>query len=105
LVRGDARLTILGDGPLRHSLEALARSLGIADRVDTPGYGDVLPRLRQADLFVLSSDYEGLPAVVLEALASGVPVVTSDSFLAAREMLEGAPGCAVVPIRDPDALA
>ena len=105
LVRGDARLTILGDGPLRHSLEALARSLGIADRVDTPGYGDVLPRLRQADLFVLSSDYEGLPAVVLEALASGVPVVTSDSFLAAREMLEGAPACAVVPIRDPEALA
>jgi len=103
--RSEARLTILGAGPLRPSLEALARSLGIADRVDMPGYGDVLPRLRKANLFVLSSDYEGLPAVVLEALASGVPVVTSDSFLAAREMLEGAPACAVVPIRDPEALA
>ena len=104
--QSNARLTILGDGPLKASLEALAHSLRIADRVDMPGYtGDVLPRLRKSDLFVLSSDYEGLPAVVLESLACGVPVVTSDSFLAAREMLEGLPACAVVPIRDPIALA
>ena len=104
--RNDARLTILGDGPLRRSLEDLARSLGIADRVEMPGYtGDVVKRLRQSDLFVLSSDYEGLPAVILEALASGCPVVTTDSFLAAGELLDGVRGCAVVPVRDPAALA
>jgi glycosyltransferase involved in cell wall biosynthesis len=102
----DARLTILGDGPLRSSLEALARSLGIAERIAMPGYStDVSSHLRQSDLFVLSSDYEGLPAVVLEALASNVPVVTTDSFLAARELLGAAPSCEVVPIRDPEALA
>lgn len=102
----DARLVILGDGPSRHSLEALARSLGIADRVEMPGYtADVAARLRDSDLFVLSSDYEGLPAVVLEAFASNVPVVTTDSFLAARELLDGLGSCAVVPIRDVDALA
>ena len=102
----DALLTILGEGPLRRSLEALARSLGIADRVEMPGYtADVVKHLRQSDLFVLSSDYEGLPAVILEALASGCPVVTTDSFLAAGELLDGVRGCAVVPVRDPDALA
>lgn len=102
----DARLTILGDGPLRSWLGDLARKLGIENRLEMPGYAvDVLKRLRSSDRFVLSSDYEGLPAVVIEALASGVPVVTTDSFQAAREMLEGTRGCAVVPIRDVAALA
>src|SRR5207248_1490886 len=65
LGRPEARLTILGDGPLRPSLEGLAQSLGISDRVEMPGFvEDVLPALRAADLFVLSSDYEGLPAAV-----------------------------------------
>jgi glycosyltransferase involved in cell wall biosynthesis len=102
----DARLTILGDGPLRSELDRLARSLGIADRVDMPGYvGDIIPALRKSDLFVLSSDYEGLPAVVIEALACNVPVVATESFFAARELLDKAPSCAVVPIGDPQALA
>jgi glycosyltransferase involved in cell wall biosynthesis len=102
----DARLVILGDGPLRPTLEARVQALGIADRVEMPGYTmDVTAHLRDCDLFVVSSDYEGLPAVVLEALASNVPVVTTDSFLAAREMLDGVGSCAVVPIRDVDALA
>lgn len=102
----DATLTILGDGPQRKSLQNLARELGIADRVHMPGFlGDVIPSLRQSDLFVLSSDYEGLPAVIFEALASNVPVVTTESFFAARELLSEAEGCAVVPIGDPQALA
>lgn len=103
--RWDSRLTILGDGPLRSDLESLARSLGIADRVDMPGYAPVVPMLRQSHLFVLSSDYEGLPAVLVEALACNVPVVTTDSFHAARHMLGAVPGCAVVPIGDAEALA
>ncbi|MFL6720386.1 MAG: glycosyltransferase [Sphingomonas sp.] len=102
----DARLTCLGDGPLRPSLEALAQSLGITDRLDMPGYtADVLSRLRESDLFVLSSAYEGLPAVLIEALACNVPVVTTDSFLAARDLLGGSESCAVVPPGDPAALA
>lgn len=106
LKRPDARLTILGDGPLRPSLEGLARTLGIADRVEMPGFvEDVVPALRTADLFVLSSDYEGLPAAVIEALACSVPVVTTDCFPAARAMLGRSPLCAVTPVGDPVELA
>lgn len=102
----DARLTILGDGPLRPSLERLARSLEIADRVHMPGYvGDILAWLKKSNLFVLSSDYEGLPAVILESLACNVPVATTESFFAARQLLGGAESCAIVPIGDPEALA
>lgn len=102
----DATLTIMGDGPERPRLEALAQSLGIADRVNMPGFvEDALPWLRSADLLALSSDYEGLPAVVLEAFACNLPVVTTDSFDAARSMVGGAPRCAVVPLGDVDALA
>lgn len=104
-IRSDARLTILGDGPLRADLERLANELGIADRVDMPGHEDVAASLRQSQHFVLSSDYEGLPAVIVEALAAHVPVVTTDSFHAARELLADTPPCAVVPINDPEALA
>lgn len=104
--RPDARLTILGDGPLRPSLENLARTLGIADRVEMPGFAEeVLPALRNADLFVLSSDYEGLPAALIEALACNVSVVTTDCFAGAREMLGRSPFCAVTPVGDPSALA
>jgi glycosyltransferase involved in cell wall biosynthesis len=106
LSRRDARLTILGDGPLRRSLEAHARTLGIADRVAMPGFvDDVQPALAAADLLVLSSDYEGLPAAVIEALAGNVPVVTTDCFLGAREMLGGSRYCGVTPVGDPAALA
>ena len=102
----DCKLVIVGDGPERPRLEALAHSLGIADRVNMPGFvDDVLPCLRTADLFALSSDYEGLPAVVLEALACNVPVVTTDSFDAARSMIAGAPRCAVVPLSDVNGFA
>lgn len=102
----DARLVILGDGPERPRLEALARTLGIEQRVSMPGFvEDAIPCLRTAQLFALSSDYEGLPAVVFEALACNVPVVTTDSFDAARSLLDGVPCSAVVSLGDVDALA
>ena len=102
----DAQLTILGEGPLRPSLERLAQSLGVGGRVHMPGYvGDILPFLRQSDLFVLSSDYEGLPAVIVESLACNVPVAATESFFAARELLGRADSCAIVPIGNPEALA
>lgn len=100
-----ATLTILGDGPLRPALAALARSLGIADRLHLPGFvEDIVPWLEASDLLVLSSDYEGLPAVLIEGLACGVPVVATDSFLAARGLLGGLPGCVVVEAGDAAAL-
>lgn len=106
LSRPDCRLIILGDGPGRPRLKALAKSLGIADRLEMPGFvDDVIPWLHNADLFALSSDYEGWPAVVFEALACNVPVVTTDCFEGAQSLLANAPSCAVVPKGNPAALA
>jgi glycosyltransferase involved in cell wall biosynthesis len=100
------RLVIVGDGPQRRRLELLAKRLGVADRVSMPGFSEnPLPMLRSADLLALSSDYEGLPAVVFEALACNVPVVTTDSFGAAKAVLDPLPRSAVVPLGDIDGLA
>lgn len=71
---------VVGDGPQRAALQDLARELGIADRVTFAGWkpNTDLPDLyRRADLFVFPSRHEGMPNVVLEAMASGLPVVAS----------------------------
>lgn len=73
-----ARLTILGEGPERGKLAQLAEDLGIAARLALPGHvADPLPWLAEASAFVLSSDYEGVPAVVIEALAAGLPLAAT----------------------------
>jgi glycosyltransferase involved in cell wall biosynthesis len=100
----NAVLKIAGEGHQRPELEQLARSLGIADQVEFLGFvSDVPSLMASADLFVLSSDYEGLPAVVVEALACNCPVISTDCFANARDLLEGLPGCAVTE-RDAEAL-
>jgi glycosyltransferase involved in cell wall biosynthesis len=73
-------LLVIGDGPQRTSLEARARALGCDGRVVFAGSlrpAEVEARLRRADAFVLNSRYEGLPHVVLEAFAAGLPVVAT----------------------------
>jgi glycosyltransferase involved in cell wall biosynthesis len=75
----DARLVILGDGPERRKLESLAKSLGIADRVQLPGHSNCVDQwMVAASIFALTSRFEGLPAVVIESLAAGAPVVATD---------------------------
>lgn len=102
----DARLRLAGDGPLSSELAALARELHIADSVEFLGYrSDIGALLAAADGVLLSSDYEGLPAVVLEAFAAGRPVIATDSFPAAGELIGDAPGCALVACRDGAAFA
>lgn len=72
------RIVLAGEGALRGMLEARARELGVADRVQFLGFrSDVRALLPQADAFVLPSHYEGLPLSVLEAMAAGVPVVVT----------------------------
>ena len=72
------RLVLLGEGPLEAKLRTLAATLGIADRVEFAGFvSDPSSRYREAHVLALSSDWEDLPAVVLEALAAGVPVVAT----------------------------
>jgi glycosyltransferase involved in cell wall biosynthesis len=83
------RLVILGEGPGRPRLEALARRLGVDQRMSLPGHRrDIAAWLAQADAFVLSSDYEGVPAVIIEAMAAGVPVVATHSSAAMEDLLD-----------------
>jgi glycosyltransferase involved in cell wall biosynthesis len=104
--RPDARLLILGEGEERTALTALVARLGLQDRVAMPGYvDDVATALHAADLFVLPSDYEGLPAVVLESMAANCPVIGTDCFPAARALLGTAEGCAIIERTDPASLA
>ena len=99
-------LVILGEGPLRAELWALADRLNIADRVHMPGFVSEPERvLSKASLFVLSSRWEGFGNVLVEALATGVPIVSTDCPGAPRTLLrDGALGH-LVPIDNPGALA
>lgn len=82
-------LVILGEGPLRGELEKQSQVLGIEQRVHLPGFvKDPVNIIKQADLFVLSSRWEGFPNVLLEALSTGVPIVAADCDGAPRSMLE-----------------
>lgn len=97
-------LVILGDGPERAKLEALAVRLGIADRVHLPGHsGDPLAAMRAARVVALTSDFEGIPAVLREALSVGTPVVATDSAVSIRDIVGPHQG-SVVPIGDAAAL-
>jgi glycosyltransferase involved in cell wall biosynthesis len=92
----NAVLKIAGEGEQREMLQQLARELGIEDKVEFLGFvSDVPAAMSSADLFVLSSDYEGLPAVVVEALACNCPVISTDCFANVRTLLKDLPGCAV----------
>lgn len=91
LKRKDTQLLLVGDGELRHSLEALAMSLGVEDRVTVLGFtSNPFKYVSKSDVFVLSSNNEGLPNVIIEALAAGCPVVSTDCISGPREIL--APG-------------
>jgi glycosyltransferase involved in cell wall biosynthesis len=73
------RLVIVGDGPERPSLTALAASLGVAELIDFTGHRDDTPALYAGfDVFALTSDTEQMPLSVIEAMASGLPVVSTD---------------------------
>ena len=75
----DARLVMLGKGEEEEKLKELACELGISDRIDYPGFvPNVEDYLADADVFLLSSDYEALPLAVLEAMAAGLPIVATD---------------------------
>ena len=107
LVRTEgARLLILGDGEDREQLTELAKQLGVAERISMPGYlPDVTLALHEADLFVLTSDYEGLPAAVIEAMAANCPVLSSDCFPSARSLLQASEGCEIISNLEPAAIA
>lgn len=100
------RLTIYGDGPERGALCALADRLALAGRVHFAGHvPNPAERIGAGDIFLLSSDYEGVPAVVLEALAAGVPVIATRCSAAMPALLEGGRLGRIVPPGDRGAFA
>ncbi|MGZ4385557.1 MAG: glycosyltransferase, partial [Gaiellaceae bacterium] len=94
----DVRAVIAGDGPERERLERLADELGVADRVELPGWVDD-PRsiLRSSSALVLPSRFEALPLVVLEAMQAGLPVVASDVGSVCEAVIDGETGLLVPP--------
>ncbi|WP_207477673.1 glycosyltransferase [Arenibaculum pallidiluteum] len=104
--RRAARLIILGEGDERAALQRLAGELGVANEVDMPGFVDnPYAHMAKASLFVLSSRFEGLPTVLVEAMACGTPVVATDCPSGPREILEDGALGGLVPVGDADALA
>lgn len=101
-----SRLIILGDGEERSSLEELIRSSGLQDVVDLPGY-DINPFafMKKASVFVLSSKWEGLPGVLIQALACGCPVVSTDCLSGPSEILKDGQYGYLVSVGDVDAMA
>lgn len=101
------RLVIYGEGSQRAALEALAAELGVADRVDLPGRVEDMPqRLQRAGMYVLSSDYEGMPNVLIEAMSQGLPCVATDcGGGGARFLVQDGENGLLIPIQDEDAMA
>ncbi|MBS0554672.1 MAG: glycosyltransferase [Proteobacteria bacterium] len=100
-----ARLVILGEGRHRARLEALAAELGVAADVALPGFTpNPYAWMARADLFVLSSAWEGSPNVLTEALALGTPSVATDCPSGPREVLDGGRYGPLVPVGDAEAL-
>lgn len=106
LERRDARLAIVGSGPERERLEALAEELGVAGRIHFPGFqGNIYPWLQRSELFALSSVIESFPTVLIEAMALGKPVVAFDCPKGPREIITPDQDGLLIPPEDPVALA
>ncbi len=107
-VRGkvDARLVILGEGPLRSELEALVAQFRLESDVDLVGFVDnPFPYMSRASALVLSSHYEGLPGVLVQAMACGCPVVSTDCPGGSREILMNGELGELVPVGHSEPMA
>ncbi|MDO4493100.1 MAG: glycosyltransferase family 4 protein [Clostridia bacterium] len=101
------RLTVFGEGREREALTRLMGELGLADAVSMPGaVGDVPERIRTASVFVLSSDFEGMPNALIEAMAMGLPCVSTDCPAGGpRELIENGVNGLLTPVGDAEALS
>jgi glycosyltransferase involved in cell wall biosynthesis len=105
-LRQRARLLILGEGSLRGALEQEQHALGLGDTVAFPGFtANPYPAMQRAHAFVLSSVFEALPTVLIEALALGTRVIATDCPSGPAEILEHGQWGTLVPLDDADALS
>jgi glycosyltransferase involved in cell wall biosynthesis len=104
--RRTCRLVILGEGEKRATLAALARKLGVGSDVSMPGFvANPYSWMRRSTVFVLSSKFEGLPTVLIEAMQCGVPVISADCPSGPAEILEDGRWGRLFQPGDVDALA
>jgi glycosyltransferase involved in cell wall biosynthesis len=100
------RLRICGTGPRKGQLSGLAKQHGLSAHVELPGRADQLDReLANASVYALSSRFEGLPMVMIEAMTHALPVVAFDCPTGPRDVLTDGVNGVLVPPRDVDALA
>lgn len=106
LEKMDARLVIIGEGVERKSLEATISEMKLEGKINLTGQlKNPYPLMRRADVFVLSSGYEGLPNSLIEAMACGTQVVSTDCSGGSREILLDGKLGSLVPVNDAGALA
>ena len=104
-LRGNFRLTIIGDGGDRARLEEYSRELRLGGRVEWLGWKDQpWESVEQASALLLTSAYEGFPMILLEALARGIPCITSDCNYGPREIVEHGRNGWLYPTGDIDRL-
>jgi len=102
----EARLMILGEGALRAELEALADRLGIRGMVAFPGFDpNPFKYMARCSLFALSSRFEGLPGALIQAMACGAPVVSTDCPSGPSEIIRNGKNGILVPVGDSQALS
>lgn len=100
----DYQLILVGDGPKSDSLKKLSKSLGLQNKVEFLGFrDDVLQIMAKSHIFVSSSLWEGLPTVLLEAMAIGLPVIATD-VSGSREIIINNKTGMLVPIKNPKAI-
>ncbi|SMO90577.1 glycosyltransferase [Halorubrum cibi] len=103
--RGDTRLLLLGGGKLTSEYESLAEQLEISEKVSMPGFvSDPYPYMAHSDVFALSSQWEGLSLVLIEAMACGTPVVSTDCPNGPSEILMNGEYGDLTPVGDSEAL-
>jgi GalNAc-alpha-(1->4)-GalNAc-alpha-(1->3)-diNAcBac-PP-undecaprenol alpha-1,4-N-acetyl-D-galactosaminyltransferase len=95
------QVEIIGEGPERSALQAQIADLGLNKRISLPGHVyDVEARMRKAGLFLMTSRTEAYPLVLCEALAAGLPIISSDCPIGPRELLDGGKKGVLVPAND-----
>ena len=101
------KLIIYGEGPERQNDEALISELGLQERVLLPGtINDVPAKIYKSSLYVLSSDFEGMPNALMEAMALGLPCISTDCPCGGpRDLTTNGKDCLLVPVGDENALA
>lgn len=100
------RLLIIGDGKLKEKLKQQTEELGIKDKVDFLGVrNNPFAYMARCDLFVLSSLYEGLPNVLIEAMALGLPVISTNCPYGPSEIIEDGRNGVLIPVGNPQAIS